>query len=1247
MANENDLNGKVGLDVTDFKAAVADLNRQIRVVESGFKAVAAGMDDWRTTSDGLQSRIDSLNKVTDLQRQKISNLKSEYDKIVESKGKDSKAAQDLEVRINKETASLNKNELELRNSQRALENLGNKSNSAEKEVKQLGDEMEKSAKKSGTLKDSLKNLGSHLGAGIATTAKATTVAIVGLGAAAAGAAVGIFKLSEKASDLGEAQNVVESTFKTSAKAIEQWTNTTANSAGISKTASTQWSGFMGAMLKSSGLTEKSAADMSKKLVQLTGDMSSFYNIGTSDMWEKIRAGISGETEPLKALGINMSVANLEAYALSQGIKKSYKEMSQAEQTTLRYNYLMKVTADAQGDFAKTLGSSFANQVRVAQMNIQSLGMSIGKIFLPAVMNMTKGLNQTMTEINGILDGSIKVVKGSVFGAISEIIVAELQNALDKAGKFMPQVIPVIISSINSLISSIVEALPTLLPTLLQGAIQLLNGLITMIQQNVQPLVGLAISLVTQFATFILQSLPQLLPVAIQIIVALINGLTQTLPQLIPTAIQAIITLADGLISNIGTIVDAGINLILALVQGIVNQLPILIQEGPRIINEFSNAIYAQLPKILKAGIDILLMIINGLIQSIPTLIDNLPQIIMAIVNTITLYNWWNLGSGILDKIKNGLFDQNGNSKLAGVAKKVAENVSTAINNIFKGGLSWGKNLISSIGQGISSMGNFISSSAKSLATKALESIKTVFTGGMDIGKNLIEGIWNGIKNMKTWILDNIGGFAGNILGGFKTAFGIHSPSRVMRDQVGKNISLGIVDGIKDIDFMQELTDIFNNNSDNPARAAELVADKVSKKIQSIKDSTESVVKELNNQLSALNKQEEMALRGVKGNKRYAIKDEYDAKQKTIKDEINLRKEQADKEIAEIKRIGKVSKEELDKEIQGRKDLVNSINSLNEQIKNALKEKYTQEEKAQEDSLKKQLDNLENWKNESEKRIDSVYDAKIKAIEEATNAQIEALQAESDELDRQQKLQDRADKDKEDISKIQGLQSAISYEHNDYNKAQLQKQLEQAIADRNKRLQQEALEDKKAALKEEIDTIKENANFAIEQLKIQKQTEIDNLNKLYTSEKKVLNNRLANSKEFYDKKLSNASLEAEAEKLIMQNNQIEIIALLNSYGEQYKVAGQTLGDRLVEGFQPAIEEIKNMIASITEEISAARDSALGIAQETNTFRSASQDVAEKSIVNNYKVNITSPVAQTPSQQRSTMESTLRKLSFTIG
>ena len=104
-------------------------------------------------------------------------------------------------------------------------------------------------------------------------------------------------------------------------------------------------------------------------------MASFYNLNSDEAFAKIRSGISGETEPLKQLGINMSVANLEAYAMAQGIDKSYDSMTQAEQVMLRYNYLLSVTGDAQGDFARTSGS-FANQQKLLkEFELQVLNMN--------------------------------------------------------------------------------------------------------------------------------------------------------------------------------------------------------------------------------------------------------------------------------------------------------------------------------------------------------------------------------------------------------------------------------------------------------------------------------------------------------------------------------------------------------------------------------------------------------------------------------------------------------------------------------------------------------------------------------------------------------------------------------------------------------------------------------------------------------------------------------------------------------
>ena len=99
----------------------------------------------------------------------------------------------------------------------------------------------------------------------------------------------------------------------------------------------------------------------------------------------------GETEPLKQLGINMSVANLEAFALSQGIEKTYNSMTQAEQATLRYNYLMSVTKDAQGDFAKT-SDSFANQQRILELNFETLSATLGEMILPTLNNLLKSVN---------------------------------------------------------------------------------------------------------------------------------------------------------------------------------------------------------------------------------------------------------------------------------------------------------------------------------------------------------------------------------------------------------------------------------------------------------------------------------------------------------------------------------------------------------------------------------------------------------------------------------------------------------------------------------------------------------------------------------------------------------------------------------------------------------------------------------------------------------------------------------------
>ena len=200
-----------------------------------------------------------------------------------------------------------------------------------------------------------------------------------------------------ASDLAEVQNVVDVTFGDSARQIQTWSEQAGKQYGLTETQAKRYASTIGAMLKSQGTAQKDVLEMSESLAGLAADMASFYNLDFDTAFEKIRAGISGETMPLKQLGINMSVANLEAFALEQGITKSYTAMSQGEQTMLRYQYLMKATADAQGDFART-SDGFANASRRISAAIEAINTKFGKVLMKVVEPLTNDISEFLEMI---------------------------------------------------------------------------------------------------------------------------------------------------------------------------------------------------------------------------------------------------------------------------------------------------------------------------------------------------------------------------------------------------------------------------------------------------------------------------------------------------------------------------------------------------------------------------------------------------------------------------------------------------------------------------------------------------------------------------------------------------------------------------------------------------------------------------------------------------------------------------------
>lgn len=263
------------------------------------------------------------------------------------------------------------------------------------------------------------------------------------------------------------------------------------------------------------------------------------------------------------------------------------------------------------------------------------------------------------------------------------------------------------------------------------------------------LAGLADSLGGIFTDLFMNVLPTVTQSGTELLNGLAAGMAQGVPALLAQALPMLETFSGSLRENAGKLVDAGLHLLVQLVQGLVNGLPTLIAYVPTIVTNIAGIINDNMPKILLTGIQILLMLIQGIVQSIPALIENAGQIVLAIFSVIMAFNWISLGGKIVTLLKNGI------NSLASLPGKVMRNIARSVYNTFKNGFSWHA-----------------------------------------LGQNIIQGLINGVGSMKNLLIEAAKNIAKTFLNSIKKKFGIASPSKVMRDQVGRWIPLGMAEGIQ-------------------------------------------------------------------------------------------------------------------------------------------------------------------------------------------------------------------------------------------------------------------------------------------------------------------------------------------------------------------------------------------------------------------------------------------------------------------
>ncbi len=395
---------------------------------------------------------------------------------------------------------------------------------------------------------------------------------------------------------------------------------------------------------------------------------------------------------------------------------------------------------AAAEMAETMTDNLQGAVTIAKSGIEGLGISI-----------YEGMQEPLKE-------AVKTATG---------MIQQLQEAYNQGG------IEGLVGELGNVFADVATQIAEAAPQIIDAAVSLISSFLSGIQDNAPQLAESARGIIQSLVGGIITLLPEIITTGISLLASLAQGIADALPELVPQAADAVITLVDGLIDNIPLLVDAGADIITTLAQGLTQTLPELVPKALDAILTLVDGLLDNIDQLIDAAIGMVEALAEGLVEALPVLIAKAPEIIAKLVDAI-VRNVPKLLSAAVDIIiglKDGIKDN---------LPKIAEAGGQILMSLVNG-------IISLIGRIQETVGEIIGK------------IRTKFadTDWLQVGIDVISGIANGIKDGVMQIGNVIKDAAGNMLSGFKAALGIHSPSRVMRDQVGKMISMGISMGIKD------------------------------------------------------------------------------------------------------------------------------------------------------------------------------------------------------------------------------------------------------------------------------------------------------------------------------------------------------------------------------------------------------------------------------------------------------------------
>ena len=615
-----------------------------------------------------------------------------------------------------------------------------------------------------TIKQSLEAIGNAAAAAgkggfqaLTSIVGGTTKAFIAFSTAAGTAAVAIGKAAvEQYADYEQLTGGVETLFKDNANTVKKYANDAYKTAGMSANEYMETvTGFSAALIQSLDGDTAAAAkkadmaitDMSDNANKMGSDISSIqtayagFSKQNYTMLDNLKLGYGGTKEEMQRL--------LDDAQKLSGIEYDISSYSDIVDAIHVVQTEMGITGTTAKEASTTISGSISS-MKSAWQNLLT-GMANGDADMGGL------IDQFADSVETVADNLVPRIKETVPRMVEAVpeIIDSLSGVADElataAGELLEGLLPVLVNSFFSLIQGVTDQIPTLLPVIINAGTTLFMGLITGISQTLPQILALLPGIIQNITQTLIANLPAIITAGTQILVALIDGITQSIPSLISAIIALIPVIVQAVMENLPSIIQAGLSLLMALADGIVQAIPQLIAMLPQIINAIVSNLIAMLPQILEAGIQILTALINGIVQAIPQLIAMLPQIISNVVNTLIANLPQIISAGI---------------ELIGA-------------------------LISGLIQAIPQLVAAIPQIVKAI----FDTFKAI--NWAELGKNIIDGVINGVKNAASSLINVFKDLASSALDAVKEFFGIASPSKVMRDEVGKMIPAGLAQGVED------------------------------------------------------------------------------------------------------------------------------------------------------------------------------------------------------------------------------------------------------------------------------------------------------------------------------------------------------------------------------------------------------------------------------------------------------------------